>query len=39
MKKTSSSLDGSTIAKITLARILEMPLEKYIRFMEKKTNG
>lgn len=39
MKKTSSPLDGSTIAKITLARILEMPLEKYIRFMEKKTNG
>ncbi len=39
MKKTSSPLDGSTIAKITLARILEMPLQKYIRFMEKKTNG
>lgn len=39
MKETSSPLDGSTIAKITLARILEMPLEKYIRFMEKKTNG
>jgi hypothetical protein len=39
MKKNSSPLHGSTIAKITLARILEMPLEKYIRFMEKKTNG
>jgi len=39
LKKTSSPLDGSTIAKITLARILEMPLKKYVRFMEKKTNG
>lgn len=39
MKKTASPLDGSTIAKITLARILEMPVKKYIRFIERKTNG
>lgn len=39
MKKNPSPLHGSTIAKISLARILEMPLEKYMRFLEKKTAG
>ena len=38
MKKNSSPLHGSTIAKITLAKILAMPVGKYIRFMERKTN-
>lgn len=39
MKKNSSPLHGSTIAKITLSKILKMPLEKYITFIERKING
>jgi len=39
MKKNTSPLHGSTIAKITLAKILEMPLQQYMRFIERKTNG
>ena len=38
MKTNSSPLPGSTIVKITLAKILAMPVEKYIRFIERKTN-
>jgi hypothetical protein len=37
MKKNSSPLHGSTIAKITLAKILEMTIGKYICFIERKT--
>lgn len=37
-EKNSSPLHGSTIAKITLAKILAMPIGKYIRFIERKTN-
>jgi len=37
-EKNSSPLHGSTIAKITLAKILAMPVGKYIRFIERKTN-
>lgn len=39
MKKNSSPLHGSTIAKITLAKILKMPVGKYVAFIERKTNG
>ncbi len=39
MKKNSSPLHGSTIAKITLSKILKMSLEKYITFIERKNNG
>ena len=38
MKKNASPLLGSTIAKITLAKILAMPIGEYIRFMERKTD-
>lgn len=38
-EKNSSSLHGSTIAKITLSKILKMSLEKYMRFIERKING
>lgn len=37
--KNSSPLHGSTIAKITLSKILEMSLEKYIKFIDRKING
>lgn len=39
MKKNSSPLHGSTIAKITLSKILKMTLVKYIKFIERKING
>lgn len=39
MKKNASPLHGSTIAKITLAKILKMPVHQYIRFIDRKTNG
>lgn len=39
MNKNSFPLHGSTIAKITLAKILEMPLHQYMRFIDRKTNG
>jgi len=38
-EKKSSPLHGSTIAKITLSKILKMPLVKYISFIERKLNG
>ncbi len=39
LKKNSSPLHGSMIAKITLSKILKMPLEKYVRYIERKFNG
>ena len=38
-EKNSSPLHGSTIAKITLSKILKMRLEKYTTFIERKLNG
>ena len=38
-EKNSSPLHGSMIAKITLSKILKMPLEKYVRYIERKFNG
>jgi hypothetical protein len=37
--KNSSPLHGSTIAKITLSKILKMTLVKYVTFIERKING
>ena len=39
MKKKSSTLHGSTIAKITLSKILKMSMNQYISFVERKING
>jgi len=39
LRKNSSPLHGSTIAKITLSKILKMSLVKYIKFIERKING
>lgn len=39
MKKSSCLLPGSTIAKITLSKILKMPIEKYLAYNERKING
>lgn len=39
MKKKSSPLHGSAIAKITLAKILKMSMNQYISFVERKING
>lgn len=36
--KNSSPLHGSTIAKITLSKILKMTLVKYVTFIERKIN-
>lgn len=38
MKQNSSPLHGSMIAKITLSKILKMPLKKYMTFIERKLN-
>lgn len=39
MKRNSSPLQGSAIVKITLSKILKMPLNQYINFVERKING
>ena len=38
-EKNSSPLHGSTIAKITLSKILKMTLVKYVTFIGRKING
>jgi hypothetical protein len=38
LENNSSPLHGSTIAKITLSKILKMPLVKYVTFIERKIN-
>ncbi len=38
-EKNSSPLHGTTIAKITLSKILKMTLVKYVTFIEQKING